>query len=370
MVIITCILVLLSILQTYVTMIEILRKDSLFKIFINLVFLIFMIVIGLYDIDYSFYGVFNSLSFVLSIVICVLVVINFMFFFNNRNVSILSIKSGIDMSSSGIMFLNDKKILLINSVMDSILSDLGIYNNYIDNLKKNCFKSCLFKSLDRVWLLRIVNDKEVVCFDVTDIYFIQEEIEIKNKKIEKYNKKILSNLNNIERIEKTKNLIKIKNEFHDLLGYRLSLFNQYLMSDNVLFDEVSLMFDDLFIDRKYDDFNEALDDFVSKYKTYSINVNVTGLLPRDREKSLVLFEIIRESVTNAINHADSKNINVFINDSSFYYEMIISNDGKKPKKKIVEGEGIRGMKRKVYSLGGIIDISSRDGFVLKVRIKK
>ena len=66
----------------------------------------------------------------------------------------------------------------------------------------------------------------------------------------------------------------------------------------------------------------------------------------------------------------NKNINVFINESSFDYEMIINNDGVKPNKKIVEGEGIKGMKRKVYSLGGVIDISSRDGFVLKVRIKK
>ena len=370
MVIVTCILVLLSILQTYVTMIEILRKDGLFKIVINLLFLIFMLFLGLYDINCSFYNVFNSLFFVLSIIICVLVIINFIFFFNNRDVSILSIKSGIDMSSSGIMFLDDKKILLINSVMDSILNDLGIYNDYIDSLKRCCFKSCLFKSLDRVWLLRIVNGKEVVCFDITDIYFIQEEIEAKNKRIEKYNKKILSNLNNIERIEKTKNLIKIKNEFHDLLGHRLSFFNQYLMSDSVSIDDISLMFDDLFIDREYEDFNEALDDLVSKYKLYGVNINVTGLLSSDKEKSLVLFEIIRESVTNAINHAGSKNINVFINESSFDYEMIINNDGVKPKKKIVEGEGIKGMKRKVYSLGGVIDISSRDGFVLKVRIKK
>lgn len=370
MIIVTCILVLFSILQSYVTMIEVLRKDSLFKIVINLVFLIFMIVIGLYDIDYCFYGVFSLLFFVLSITFCFLVVINYIFFFRVKSVSVLSIKNAIDLCSSGIMFLDYGKVLLINSVMDSILNDLGIYNDYIASLKKSCFKSCLFKSLDRVWLLRIVNDKEVVCFDVTDLYFIHEEIEIKNKEIECFNKKIVSNLDNIERIEKTNNLIKIKNEFHDLLGYRLSFFSQYLMSDNVSVDEVSRMFDDLFIDREYEDFNEALFDLVSSYRVYGININVDGVLPFDREKSLVFFEVIRESVTNAIVHADSKNIDVVIKKTSFGYEMVISNDGKKPSKRIVFGDGIKGMIRKVYSLGGVIDISYDDSFVLKVSIKK
>lgn len=370
MIIVTCILVLFSILQSYVTMIEVLRKDSLFKIVINLVFLIFMIVIGLYDIDYCFYGVFSLLFFVLSITFSFLVVINYIFFFRVKSVSVLSIKNAIDLCSSGIMFLDYGKVLLINSVMDSILNDLGIYNDYIASLKKSCFKSCLFKSLGRVWLLRIVNDKEVVCFDVTDLYFIHEEIEIKNKEIECFNKKIVSNLDNIERIEKTNNLIKIKNEFHDLLGYRLSFFSQYLMGDSVSVDEVSRMFDDLFIDREYEDFNEALFDLVSSYRVYGININVDGVLPFDREKSLVLFEVIRESVTNAIVHADSKNIDVVIKKTSFGYEMVISNDGKKPSKRIVFGDGIKGMIRKVYSLGGVIDISYDDSFVLKVSIKK
>ena len=85
---------------------------------------------------------------------------------------------------------------------------------------------------------------------------------------------------------------------------------------------------------------------------------------------MVLFEVIRESVTNAIVHADSKNIDVVIKKTSFGYEMVISNDGKKPSKRIVFGDGIKGMIRKVSSLGGVIDISYDDSFVLKVSIKK
>ena len=93
-------------------------------------------------------------------------------------------------------------------------------------------------------------------------------------------------------------------------------------------------------------------------------------MPQKTKVSEVFFEIIREAVTNAIIHADSKNIKIVINNNIENIEMIITNDGKKPNNIINENEGIKGMRRKLNEIGGILIIETDDNFLLKVIINK
>ena len=93
-------------------------------------------------------------------------------------------------------------------------------------------------------------------------------------------------------------------------------------------------------------------------------------MPQKIKVSEVFFEIIREAVTNAIIHADSKNIKIVINNNIENIEMIITNDGKKPNNIINENEGIKGMRRKLNEIGGILIIETDDNFLLKVIINK
>ena len=50
----------------------------------------------------------------------------------------------------------------------------------------------------------------------------------KMKKLKENNKKILLSIDNIEELEKEKNLLKLKNKYHDILGQNLSILQQYL----------------------------------------------------------------------------------------------------------------------------------------------
>ena len=106
------------------------------------------------------------------------------------------------------------------------------------------------------------------------------------------------------------------------------------------------------------------------YKVIGININLNGKLPEDEKVANIFFEIIRESITNAIIHADSKNIKVRITKYFDRIEMIITNDGKKPNNIINENEGIKGMRRKLNEIGGILIIETDDNFLLKVIINK
>ena len=177
------------------------------------------------------------------------------------------------------------------------------------------------------------------------------------------------NLNNsLKELEKEKNLLKLKNEYHDIIGYRLALFDKYLEQENKDINNILKLLDSI-----YEDFNSKLDsneklkNLINMYSIIGINVKVFGALPIDEGKGIVFFEIIREAITNAIIHANSKNIKVVITARDNYIEMVITNDGNKPKSVIFENEGIKGMRKKLSNINGSLKVITDDNFKLIIK---
>ena len=371
--IITIILIIFILLQIYRVTILFLKKDqNIFKKIFEFIIFILILIVELLNMKCIDNNKFNIILLLVSIILAIYIGINIIYeiLIKKESLSILSIKIAIDLSDNGIMFLNDKgNIILINKVMKDILKEYKINSNYIEKLQEKSNEQ-IIKCLDRKWQLKI-NNNEVVLFDITDLYNIQEKIMKQNIMIEENNKRLIEELNNIEKITKEKKIIKIKNEFHDILGHRLSLFIQYLKQDNVNKEEIKFMLNNLF--EQFDSIKsptENLNKLIEVYKVFNININIVGNMPQKIKVSEVFFEIIREAVTNAIIHADSKNIKIVINNNIENIEMIITNDGKKPNNIINEKEGIKGMRRKLNEIGGIIIIETDDNFLLKVIINK
>ena len=371
--IITIILIIFLLLQIYrVTILFLKKEQNMFKKIFEFIIFILILIVELLNMKCIDNNKFNIILLLVSIILAIYIGINIIYeiLIKKESLSILSIKIAIDLSDNGIMFLNDKgNIILINKVMKDILKEYKINSNYIEKLQEKSNEQ-IIKCLDRKWQLKI-NNNEVVLFDITDLYNIQGKIMKQNIMIEENNTRLIEELNNIEKITKEKKIIKIKNEFHDILGHRLSLFIQYLKQDNVNKEEIKFMLNNLF--EQFDSIKsptENLNKLIEVYKVFNININIVGNMPQKIKVSEVFFEIIREAVTNAIIHGDSKNIKIVINNNIENIEMIITNDGKKPNNIINENEGIKGMRRKLNEIGGILIIETDDNFLLKVIINK
>lgn len=363
--------VIMTILQAFRTAIYYLRKDiSYVKKIMESMILLAMIVLSYFNLKGNIFMPTLYMALILSFYIFISFVYEKKF--KNEYISILSVKKGIDMSSTGIMFLdNHDNIVLMNSAMSDILKELNIKKDYINNLIKKCTENIdneyLLKCNNKVYLLKILNAREISFTDITELYKLQEQEKLQNKVIKENNEKILATISNMEKIEKTKNLLKIKNEYHDIIGHRLALFTKYLEQDPKDVENVLFLLDSI-----YEDFNSKLssDDklrnLVKMYQVIGVNIIVKGTLPVDEKVAKIFFEIIRESVTNAIIHADSKNIKVIITQYPDKVLMIITNDGKKPSHIIYENEGIKGMRRKLTLINGSLNISTDNYFILKV----
>lgn len=298
-------------------------------------------------------------------------------YFKKERINDFSIKTVIDSSKVGILVLKGKKSELINSTMYEILRKLNIKKDYIENIKKysqeQINENFIIKVGEKYYIF-VINKNEIIAFDITEEYNLQNELNSQNKKIEDNNKELILGIENIEELEREQNLLKLKNKYHDLLGQNLSVLQQYLNKNYInqdSFEEIKFMIKKMFTDiEDTEDSNKNLQNLISIHKKNGTSIIMNGKLPENKEEAEVFFEIIREATTNAIKHAGSSKIFVNIKETLEETYMIITNDGKKPNEFITENEGIKGMRRKVNRINGTFYVSTVPEFCVNVSIKK
>ena len=297
-------------------------------------------------------------------------------YIKKEKINQFSIKKVIDSSDFGILVLKSNKSVLINNTMYAILNKLNIRTNYIANIIKQSeeqMEENYVVKVEEKYYLFIINQNEVIVFDITEEYCLKNELDEQNEKIKRNNKELVSSIENIEKLEKEKNLLKIKNKYHDLLGQNLSVLQQYLNKEEINqenFDEIKFMIEKMFIDiEDTEDPNTNLQNLIKIHQNNGTNIIIKGKLPKNEKQAKVFFEIIREATTNAIKHAESSKIFVEIKETLEKTNMVITNDGKKPNEFITENEGIKGMRRKVEEIKGYFYVSTVPEFSVNVSIK-
>ena len=287
----------------------------------------------------------------------------------------LSIKNIVDSSNIGILVLRNNKKVLTNSAMNKILERINIKDNYIKNINKKSIEKIgedYILKVDENFYLFNINQNEIIAFDVTEEYELQCELNKQNEKIMQNNKELIDSIENIEKYEKEKNLLELKNKYHDLLGQNLSILQQYLNRPNIAKDnleEIKYMIKEMFIDiKEIKSSKDRLNELTEIHNKSGTKILLEGKLPQNEEKAIAFFEIIREAVTNAIRHANSTEVYIKIKDDTEHIKMTIRNNGKKPKAKIIENEGIKGMRRKIAQIGGKIEIITKPEFLINIEI--
>ena len=297
-------------------------------------------------------------------------------YYKKETITDFSIKKVIDECEFGILVLKGKKAKLINNKMYEILDKLNIKKDYVTNIIIQSIdqldKNYCVRVEDKYYVF-VINNNEIITFDITEVYELHQKLNEQNKKLKENNKEILSSINNIEKLEKEKNLLKLKNKYHDILGQNLSILQQYLNRKNISqenFEEIKFMIQKMFIDiEDTDDTNTNLGNLIEIHKKNGTDIIIDGKLPQNKEVAKVFFEVIREATTNAIRHAGSSKVFVNIKETLEETYMIITNDGRKSNEFITENQGIKDMRRKVEKLGGMFYISTVPEFSVNISIK-
>ena len=299
------------------------------------------------------------------------------------NINYYSLKEALDGLKTAVMFESEFNVVYENLAMKTLLEKLNIKQNQSSFEIWQSLKSREnFKIIDEQNILVFLDKKvysfsmikqsktQIYAFDITKEYLTTTEIENKQNELKTKQTEILQMIENLDEIERQREVLSLKSKLHDIIGQRLFILHHILdVIDEKTFDlnSVKSLLKTMLDEIDNEDISEAQNlqnSIVTAFEMIGFNIEIPGEIPKETPKAKALVKIIRECATNAIRHANATKLFVNISDN----KIEISDNGKKQNTSFIEGTGIKGMRLNAEILGGELNILTQNGF--KVLISK
>ena len=301
------------------------------------------------------------------------------------NINYYSLKEALDGLKTAVMFESEFNVVYENLAMKTLLEKLNIKQNQSSFEIWQSLKSREnFKIIDEQNILVFLDKKvysfsmikqsktQIYAFDITKEYLTTTEIENKQNELKTKQSEILQMIENLDEIEKQREVLSLKSKLHDIIGQRLFILHHILdVIDEKTFDlnSVKGLLKTMLDEIDNEDISEAQNlqnSIVTAFEMIGFNIEISGEIPKETPKAKALVKIIRECATNAIRHANATKL--FVNISNNKIE--ISDNGKKQNTSFIEGTGIKGMRLNAETLGGELIISKDIGFKVVIEMQR
>lgn len=317
-----------------------------------------------------------------------------------ESISRLSIKEAIDLYPGGILFASDKgRTMIINPAMSRLLTTLGMDSmadvpslwDDLQGIQED--NSVSVTALDKGLLVRLRNAGswlisrqkivlrkreylQILAIDVSEQDLLNIQIEEINRDLERSGKELLDAIGSIDDLEREKQILLMKTRIHDILGHRLSILSRLLEGDQDTVTTISQLkpiLTDLSAAISDGANASPIDIMASLSQSFALigtTIHQTNSLPKTQEVALFFAEVVREASTNAVRHADARNVYVSLDEQMGCYTLTVSNDGLLPDGEIKEGGGLAGMRQRAAALGGALALAVRPNFSIAVKVPK
>lgn len=293
------------------------------------------------------------------------------------NINYYSLKEALDGLKTAVMFESEFNVVYENLAMKILLEKLNIKQNQSsleiwqsiksrENSKIVDEQNILVFLDKKVYSFSMIKQSktQIYAFDITKEYLTTTEIENKQKELKIKQTEILQMIENLDEIERQREVLSLKSKLHDIIGQRLFILHHILdVVDEKNFDlnNVKSLLKTMLDEIDNEDISEAQNlqnSIVTAFEMIGFNIEISGEIPKETPKAKALVKIIRECATNAIRHANATKLFVNILD----HKIEISDNGKFDNTTIMEGTGIKGMRLNAETLGGELNILTQNGF--------
>lgn len=221
---------------------------------------------------------------------------------------------------------------------------------------------------------------QMQAFDATELYEKRAELERENDMLEATNaraKRLYAELDRTVREEET---FAVKMRVHDDIGMCLLTSRKALREDCTLAElrEAGTMWQRAMEsiggendargggETGPDAAGSALRELISSARGIGIRILLDGDLPEDG--AYLLITAMRECATNAVRHAGGSEMTVRLRTEGGHTTAAITNNGVPPQGEVVEGGGLSGLRRRVESAGGSMEVVSSPAFMLIITL--
>ena len=360
-----------------------LKEKNVLFLFDSIIFLINIPCL----LTFSFWINLYILSIGYLIIRSIILVINE---FENRlyNPGVYIIKEALDTLNSGVIFANKNgQITYINNSMKIYLDELNIpqhnrINKIINQLslleikdrkisKNDMIIYCNNKTLNFKYTKDFTSQSNIqlICNDISEEEKVFRELDETKNQLNMIQNDLKNTLQDINNIQKEKEILRLKGNIHDSMSQRLSILHCYIIENKTedikqIKQLINSMLNEMY-DVSSSNISSRIDNIVNSFALINVSLNINGELPNSKKKADFIVKVIRECATNAVKHGQANEINVTITvKEDKMHHIIIDNNGL-PIKNVVDGNGLKNIKYQLSQLNGSINIVSEPSFYIE-----
>ncbi len=161
-------------------------------------------------------------------------------------------------------------------------------------------------------------------------------------------------------MRKEQEYIRIRSRVHDVLSQRLTAIQRVSQSkEQIDYNTLLFLSQDAINHIKARRGGNAKELFAEIYYYFykiGLSIELNGNLPDEENLAFLFLAVLRESCTNAIKHAAATRVFVNIEKATEQYRIEITNNGERPRKSLIEGGGLFGIRNRVENAGGSLKV--------------
>lgn len=217
---------------------------------------------------------------------------------------------------------------------------------------------------------------QVTAADVTKLAVHQKELQEENRRLADANRRVKQLYDNMAEIVREEEILSMKMRVHDDIGHSiLSARKALLTNENIdtIKDNAAVWEKSIELLCQSNNMPDDFDDIAyAKERAAALGITVfeNGDFPKSKGLRRLVALVLRESMTNCARHADGTEIYVTLENEAEFFTVKITNNGKTPKKEIIEGGGLSALRKRIEKSGGKMHTQSLPFFELSVSLPK
>ena len=309
-------------------------------------------------------------------------------------ITLSSIKESLDHLQTGLCFSQINGLILLTNHRMNKLSD-ALFGHPIQNA--NLFWKALcsgetsssihrlsssdhpeFRLQDgSIWLFKhekLDSIIQITAAETTKQHQLLSELQLRNTELEAMNDRIRSYGEKVDEYIVARERLETRINLHSFLGQSLLMTRHYLKDKSgdpkQILDIWQRNIDILRLESEPVKEEDSLACLQRAAKAIGMQVHINGSLPASYHLRKLLSSIGAEALTNAVRHADAKQLYIYAEKTELGYLIRYTNDGDVPDHAIIEGGGLGTARRKVEAIGGNMQIESVPRFTLNLFFSK
>ena len=195
--------------------------------------------------------------------------------------------------------------------------------------------------------------RQITAQDITDLYRVKERLESENRRLAETNRKLRAMYDRMTDDIREKESLEMKIRTHDTMGRSLITIQDIMENADEADKKLAALRDAVSVlSASPPQLNGDIADEVKNCEKLGIKLILKGYMPHNTRLEQLVVAAIRECATNCVRHAHGTYVAVNLQERHGICSVTITNDGEKPKGKIIEGSGLSSLRRSVESMGG------------------